>query len=238
MQINFYNWNGNFDSSQSTYVITHGFQDNGRSNWIAKMADNLRWQDPNSNIISVDWSSGADTFYSSAVSNTVTVGQSIAEYLVNIGANSNTTQLIGHSLGAHISGIAADRFDDLTGSAIDTIVGLDAAGPLYEFSNIPLSQRLDATDAQRVIAFHTSSTLGYDPSLADLDLYVNWDRWLQPGQWTFAGNHSYAHQLYNQLLQGASFRQDTLNASGTHFDLFDINNDFLTGSIEVNTYTV
>lgn len=239
-QVNFYNWNGNFDSTQQTYVITHGFQNNGTADWIVKMADSLRLQDPNSNIISVDWPSGTSVFdYPDIVNNTtLTVGDRIAQYLVDLDADPSKTQLIGHSLGAHVSGIAADTYDRLTGNAIDTVVGLDPAGPLYEYTNKPLSQRLDPTDATRVVAIHTSSTYGYDPALADLDLYINWDRWYQPGESSFSGNHSYAYKLYDQLLLGNSFTQNTFNDTGTHFDLFDINNDLLTGSIEVNTYLV
>ncbi|MGF1485718.1 MAG: hypothetical protein ACFBSE_01220 [Prochloraceae cyanobacterium] len=243
MQVDFYNWNGNFDPSRSTYLITHGYQSSGTTDWILEMTNNLRLTDPNSNIISVDWYSGANTLnYSIAVDNTLIVGDRIAEYLINSGANPQTTQLIGHSLGAHISGIAADRYDALTGTAIDTIVGLDPAGPSFEgdwfTSAKPLSQRLDATDARRVIAFHTSETLGFDARLADLDLYVNWGDWFQPGQWNFSGNHGYAHQLYNELLLGYSFAQNTVNAAGTYFNLFDVNNNYLTGSVDVNTYVV
>ncbi len=243
VRVSFNNLNGTFNASQSTYLITHGYNSSSQNSWITEMANNLRLQNSNANIIAVDWSESANTiFYSNAVNATVSVGNQIADYLIGVGANPNTTQLIGHSLGAHVSGIAGDRYDALTGVAIDTIVGLDPAGPSFEggwFSRAkPESQRLDATDATRVVALHTSETLGYDGRLADLDLYVNWDDAFQPGQWNFGGNHSYAHQLYNKLLSGASFIQDTINKTGTHFDLFDINNDYLIGSVDVNTYAI
>jgi len=240
VQVTFDLGNRAFDSTQSTYVITHGFLDNSGAPWVQQMIQNLEFQDPNANIIAVNWSSGTSVLdYATAVNNTDDVGNTIAQFLVNMGANPNTTQLIGHSLGAHISGIAGDRYDFLTGRAIDTIVGLDPAGPDFEpllfFSGKPESQRLDASDARRVVAFHTSSTYGYDPALADLDLYVNWDRWLQPGESDFSGNHSYAYKLYNQLLAGSSFSQNSFNATGTFFNLNDINNSSITGSVYVNT---
>lgn len=239
VQINFDLGGKAFDPAQSTYVVTHGFLDNSGAQWVQQMRQNLELQDPNANIISINWPSGTSVLdYFDVVNNTVAVGNAIAQYLRDKGADPTKTQLIGHSLGAHISGIAGDVYDRLTGNAIDTIVGLDPAGPSYEFSGKPLSERLDASDATRVIALHTSSTYGYDPALADLDLYLNWNRLLQPGESDFQGNHSYAYKLYNQLLGGSSFVQDTSNAAGNHFDLNDINNDALTGSVNVNTYLV
>ncbi len=248
MQVSFNNLNGPFNPNRPTYVITHGFQSSSQESWVLGMANDLLERDPNNpndnvnaNVFSVDWSGGANNInYWKAVSDTVSVGNQIADYLIGLGANPDTTQFIGHSLGAHVSGIAADRYDYLTGKKIEAVIALDAAGPSYEpgwfSSGKPPSQRLDPSDAKKVIAFHTSETLGYDGRLGHLDFYVNWDDALQPGQWNFAGNHSYAHQLYSELLRGYSFTQPTAGPAGSQFNLFDVNN--LTGSISVDTSTV
>ena len=143
------------------------------------------------------------------------------------GVNSDTTQLIGHSLGAHVSGIAGDVYEDITGRSIETIVGLDPAGPAYEevlFSEGKSpSERLDPTDGDRVVAFHTSETFGYDDPLGLLDLYINPDDRFQPGENNALGNHRYAHNLYTDLVGGNSYRQsnDQILGDGI-FDYQDI----------------
>ncbi|HIK05290.1 MAG TPA: hypothetical protein IGS40_11345 [Trichormus sp. M33_DOE_039] len=104
-----------------------------------------------------------------------------------------------------MAGFAGSAYRASTGRSISQIVGLDPAGP--EFEGEAASDRLDPTDAARVTALHTSGTLGYDARLASLDIYLNWNDLFQPGQVSFVGNHSYAHTLYTQLLQGHSFTQ-------------------------------
>lgn len=246
VEVNFYTTNGDIDnsSSTSTYLIVHGFQSSSETDWVITMADNLGSLATDANIILVDWSESANVpNYNDAVHDTLIVGQEVASYLVDIGVNPAQTELIGHSLGAHISGIAGDVYDELTGIPIEAITGLDAAGPEYEpsFSSEGRieSERLDPEDAERVVALHTSRFLGYNPPLADLDVYLNWADRLQPGQSNFIDNHGYAHQLYNELLEGNSFLQRRLlGAAGKFFDLEDLQNDDLIGSIYVNTSVV
>ena len=240
IQIQFNNLSEGFDPNQSTYVLTHGWL-NSPSTWANDMASTLLYQSPNANVITVDWSEIAGSLnYFSVVDAVPIVGSAIANYLQDLGINPQETQLIGHSLGAHISGIAGDLYNELAGYQIDTIVGLDPAGidfepELFIFPGAPESKRLDPSDANQVIAFHTSSILGYDRRLADLDLYINPDRGLssQPGKKDFIGDHFYATELYNQLLRGKSFTQtDTVSAIGPWFNLSDLN---LTGSFDINT---
>ncbi len=100
-----------------------------------------------------------------------------------------------------------------------------------EFEGKAANDRLDPTDATRVATLHTSETLGYDARLATLDVYVNWNDLFQPGQWNFAGNHSYAHTLYTQLLQGNSFTQ----SSGILLNLNTLVNAGFTGQNDATT---
>ncbi|MGD1804469.1 alpha/beta fold hydrolase [Dapis sp. BLCC M126] len=234
------------DTSDPTYVIVHGYQSTGGNPgnnftpqaWMSEMAQNIRDLEGNdANILVVDWQDGADTFYYPAAANRVDdVGVEVADYLLDQGINPGTTTLIGHSLGAHLMGEAGEELRERSGD-VDLLIGLDPAGPEFEggwFSR-PNStdDRLDASDADRVIAFHTSSTLGYDDPLADLDLYINWDDLLQPGASTFVGNHGYAHTLYNNLLDGFAFSQ----SNGTVFSLSTVNGN-TTGSLSVDTFAV
>ena len=173
------------EADSDTYVITHGYLSSSSEAWVNSLAREIEQLDPNSNIILTDWSEAANTVnYFSAVEATEVVGDRLAVWLDEAGVDPDTTQLIGHSLGAHVSGIAGDVYEDITGSSIETVVGLDPAGPAYEpalfFSGRSPSDRLDPTDADRVVVFHTSDSFGYDDPLGLLDLYINPDDWLQP----------------------------------------------------------
>ncbi|MDJ0746709.1 MAG: hypothetical protein QNJ32_25575 [Xenococcaceae cyanobacterium MO_167.B27] len=240
VEVTFSSWSAEpIDTDYNTYVITHGYQSSSSEEWVNDLAQEIDDRDPFSNIILTDWSEAADTLnYFSAVEDTEAVGNQLAIWLSKNEINPDTTQLIGHSLGAHVSGIAGDVYEDITGSSIETIVGLDAAGPAYEdflfFSGKSPEERLDPTDAERVIAFHTSETFGYDDPLGILDLYINPDDLFQPGEWNAIGNHSYAHQLYTDLVAGNGYRQSNEEVLGD--GIFDYEDLFaFSGSIDVDT---
>ncbi|KAG5344304.1 PA1 Phospholipase, partial [Acromyrmex heyeri] len=78
--------------------------------------------------------------------------------------------LIGHSLGAHISSFAAKNLQTSGYGKVRLLIGSDPAGPLFSF-NGP-EDRFSDTDAERVIALHTSA-LGLQKSLGHLDLWFN-----------------------------------------------------------------
>lgn len=62
------------------------------------------------NVICVDWGVGANVLYTTAVSNVPKVGVFIAklvDWLVDQGSNVNNFHIMGHSLGGHVTGIAA-----------------------------------------------------------------------------------------------------------------------------------
>lgn len=229
------------DLSYETYVITHGYQSSSNQTWVRELAGEIKELDNTSNVVLVDWSEAADNFnYFSAVEDTEIVGDRLANWLYDTGIDPDTTQLIGHSLGAHVSGIAGDIYRDITGRSVETIVGLDAAGPAYErtwfSSGRSLDERLDRTDAERVVAFHTSETFGYDDPLALLDLYINPDDWFQPGEWNALGNHGYAHELYTELVNGVEYRQSTEILGDGIFDYDDL--FAFSGSVDVDTTSI
>ena len=240
VNVTFSSWSAEpIDTEYNTYVITHGYLSSSSEEWVDAMAQEIEERDPFSNIILTDWSEDANTLnYFSAVEDAEDVGNELAIWLSEEGVNPDTTQLIGHSLGAHASGIAGDVYEDITGSSIETIVGLDPAGPAYEdflfFSGKSPEERLDPTDADRVVAFHTSETFGYDDPLGILDLYINPDDWFQPGETNALGNHRYAYELYIELLGGNSYSQSNEQILGDgRFDYEDI--FAFSGSIDVET---
>lgn len=80
--------------------------------------------------------------------------------------------LIGHSLGAHIAGYAGERVPNL-----GRITGLDPAEPYFQF--MPVTVRLDMTDAQFVDVIHSDSKsiiqfgLGMSQAIGHVDFYPN-----------------------------------------------------------------
>lgn len=211
--------------------------------WMSNMAQALRDRNPNANIIVVDWQDGANpegglinealrgaivggtagaargglTNYLKAANNTREVGGKIADKLIELGVKPEKTTLIGHSLGAHTSGFAGTEYQNKTGQKINRIIGLDPAGPGFE---IPSAEnRLDPTDAEKVITLHSSKVLGHDDAIGSVSVFINWDDWAQPGKTIgvsiLGGNHGYANELYTDLLRGNIFPQ----ADGTRFDL-------------------
>ncbi len=232
------NRSGGISSDAPTYVVIHGYQSTGGNannnyqpvDWMANIAQTIRQRESNANIILVDWEEAASSWwYPTSAGRTRDVGNQLAAYLINNGVDPTYTNFIGHSLGAHVAGFAGSSYKASTGRSIAQIVGLDPAGP--EFEGKAASDRLDATDASRVVALHTSETLGYDARLATLDVYANWNDLFQPGQWNFAGNHSYAHTLYTQLLQGYSFTQ----SNSVFLNLNTVVNGGFTGQNDATT---
>lgn len=245
VQVNFNIWgngsinrSGRISSDAPTYVIIHGYQNTGGNagnnynpaDWMENIAQTIRQRESNANIILLDWEEGASSlWYPTSAGRTRDVGNQLATYLINNGVDPTYTNLIGHSLGAHVAGFAGSAYREFTGRSIAQIVGLDSAGP--EFEGKAASDGLDPTDATRVTSVHTSETLGYDARLATLDVYANWNDLFQPGQWNFAGNHSYAHTLYTELLQGNSF----LQSNGTLLNLNTVVNAGFIGQNDAST---
>ncbi|MGB3512773.1 MAG: PLAT/LH2 domain-containing protein, partial [Microcoleaceae cyanobacterium] len=172
---------GTIDKQQNTYFVTHGFQDGKGNNWIKDKIN--EWQinqakaiqkfDPNANVVVVDWYENNYTIlanplfaYKNARGSVPKVSQDIANYIKNNELSPEKVNLIGHSLGAHVSGIAGQKV-----KGIEQIIGMDPAGPDYQ--DIETNGRLSPDDADNVYAIHTSGTLGYDGALGNFDLYLN-----------------------------------------------------------------
>ncbi|MDY7021719.1 MAG: hypothetical protein SWJ54_10215, partial [Cyanobacteriota bacterium] len=110
---------------------------------------------------------------------------------------------------------------------------------LATFQSLP--DRLDKGDATRVIAIHTTDNLGYEHPLPvesvdnenTLDLYLNGgEAWDQPGSNFFndflgAKAHSYAHQLFTQLLAGEGFNLSSNSSVSGAKDLDQLYNPTL-----------
>ncbi|GEM_PF-5621582 len=247
-----------FSGADSLFNTPAGVENNTALKNLASAIDS--YYDQPINIILWDWynqSGNMVTEYSDIAPKVVEVGEDIAQFLVELGADPTQTTLIGHSLGAQVMGNAGDQYQQLTGETIDLLIGLDPAGPLFEddfdlltglVSDNQLDEvtnRLDPSDATQVVALHTSSVLGYDPNIADLDLYLNWEDPYQPGQSSFVDNHNGVLDQLTQLFEGEYFNQGTgtdqennTTLVGATFDINDILNTSLTGVDYVETYLV
>ncbi|XP_071811294.1 pancreatic triacylglycerol lipase-like [Apostichopus japonicus] len=176
----------NLNPSLPTKVIVHGYTENGYVDWMRLMMEAFL-QQGSYNVIRVNWSKGAVGLYGVSTSNTRIVGAEISLLMDKIRgvypgtsvADPQTWHIIGHSLGAHVSGYAGERQNNL-----GRITGMDPAGPYFEDTDLVV--RLDPTDAMFVDAIHTDTDpiytigLGILQPVGHVDFYVNGGR-QQPG---------------------------------------------------------
>ncbi|CRK90495.1 CLUMA_CG004162, isoform A [Clunio marinus] len=190
----------NYSPARPTRVLIHGWQSNADSNVnVLTTAGYLRNYDVN--VIVVDWSIGANNINYIASRNQVNnVGAVIAVLLDNLQSNGlmadfSRLSLIGHSLGAHIAGAAGKR---VLNGRINTIIGLDPAGPLFSVGDV--ANRLDGSDAAYVEAIHTDIVqLGIGDPIADTDFYPNGGTGM-PGCLTAICDHDMAIHYFVESL--------------------------------------
>lgn len=135
-----------------------------------------RWLDyENCNVIIVDWTRGAGGLYHQAIVNARVVGAMVGiqiNFLVDlyshVALNFTSFHLLGHSLGAHVSGYAGKRLS----GRLSQVTGLDPAGPLFE--GLEPEARLWRTDAVFVDVLHTDALFeGSIEPCGDVDFYPN-----------------------------------------------------------------
>lgn len=106
------------------------------------------------------------------------------------------TELIGHSFGAHIAGLASKHLVNRKAPA--AILGLDPAG--LEFSINKRNERLDKDDAQYVEVTHTDiDGIGFPEPIGDVDVYPYYGK-NQPGCDTPGCNHNRAIDYFVQSI--------------------------------------
>jgi pancreatic triacylglycerol lipase len=155
------------------------------------------------NVIVVDWGVGANTINYVAAANRITqVGAVIAQFCdflaVEVGVNYETISLVGHSLGAHASGVAGKN---TRRGRIHTIHGLDPAGPLFSMDRP--NDRIDTHDARYVENIVTNGgLLGFREPIGVATFYPNWGS-SQPGcglDLTGACAHGRAYEFFAESL--------------------------------------
>ncbi|KAL1117636.1 hypothetical protein AAG570_003951 [Ranatra chinensis] len=115
----------------------------------------------------------------------------------------DNVHLIGHSLGAHVAGLAGAAVKKGT---VARITGLDPAGP--PFTILDKKYKLDTSHAKFVDIIHTS-IVGHGKPMGHADFYPNGGGPDQPGCKADIGSlctHRRAHQLFTESISDqASF---------------------------------
>ncbi|CAG9760474.1 unnamed protein product [Ceutorhynchus assimilis] len=168
--------------SKPTKCITHGWMSGGRMDSSVRLRDGFLYRH-DANILVMDWSAiSGNPFYPIPMMATPDVGRHYGTYLNylvdELGLNPDGIHLVGHSLGAHVSGFAGR---EVKNGKVGRITGLDPALPGFDMGINP-SGTLNQNDAIFVDIIHTcAGFLGYKTPLGHVDIYPNGGGPPQPG---------------------------------------------------------
>ncbi|KAK7575687.1 hypothetical protein V9T40_011973 [Parthenolecanium corni] len=164
-----------WNPSHETVVLVHGY--GGTAEYLPTgILKNAYLKNGTYNVIVADWGPLAKLpCYVSAVHNFRLAAKCLGElltFLRNSGVDTQKTTCVGHSLGAHVCGVAANYLN----FRMHKIIGLDPARPLIPNA---AKSKLDAGDADNVQILHTSSNYGDAKKSGHVDFYFNGGR-VQP----------------------------------------------------------
>ncbi|XP_037033820.1 lipase member H-like [Bradysia coprophila] len=171
--------NSNFNVNHQTRFQIHGWNGGGHDGTGASIR-NAYLNRGDFNVFTVDWGRGAGTpNYVLARNRVNEVGQVVAQFIDFLNVNGlphSRVSVVGHSLGAQVAGATGKR---TTRGRVETIVGLDPAGPLFALDDP--ANRLHHTDANYVESIITDGgRLGFQHPIAHANFYPNWGT-SQPG---------------------------------------------------------
>ncbi|KAK9500473.1 hypothetical protein O3M35_001738 [Rhynocoris fuscipes] len=163
-----------------TYILAHGFLENGDKRWLKVLKDKLLNR-TDCNVIVIGWQGGSQPPYTQAVANIRLVGR-MGGHLLGVlngllGLKTEFCHVIGHSLGAHLAGYIGNTLITQYNLTLGRISALDPAEP--HFSETDPVVRLDPSDALFVDVIHTNAQpfiqggLGMDEPVGHLDFYPN-----------------------------------------------------------------
>ncbi|CAH0555108.1 unnamed protein product [Brassicogethes aeneus] len=172
-----------FSKNKKTKFITHGWMSSGKSDTCLSIKNSyLKIYDVN--VFIMDWSNIADhVFYPIPMRATPEVAEYYSLFLNflidKIGADPKDLHLIGHSLGAHVSGFAARRVKQ---AKIGRLTGLDPALPGFGIVSLVSGGSVNISDAEFVDVIHTCmGVLGIETAIGHVDFYPNGGCPPQPG---------------------------------------------------------
>ncbi|CAH1407441.1 unnamed protein product [Nezara viridula] len=174
----FDNWNNN----KPLKVVIHGWMGSDDKRFCTTFREGLL-DNQDINVIIVDWSEAGskNILYPMARNKVPEVAAVVAEFLDNLnlqfGVKLEGIHVLGHSLGAHIAGLAGYL---VKRGKIGRITGLDPAGPFFS-QNKP-NERLSPNSALFVDVIHTCGNyLGMNGPIGHVDFYPNSGHFIQPG---------------------------------------------------------
>lgn len=197
-----------FKKEKKIKFIIHGWN-NHKDSLVNNLIKAALFVHHDINVFVVDWKRPANKFYTTSKSAVPIVGRIVGDFINYIIDEFDHVpmdfSLVGHSLGAHISGCAGARVNTKHG-LVDYIVGLDPASPLFTYKNI--NNRVDPTDAQFVSIIHTNGGfLGWKSAIGDADYFPNGGG-SQPGcGFDIAGTcaHSRAIEFFAESIRTSGF---------------------------------
>ncbi|BET02171.1 Triacylglycerol lipase [Nesidiocoris tenuis] len=173
----------NFNPKERTVFFNHGYMDTYSKAFVKVMIQRILEQG-DYNVVILEYTRAILTTFSQACGNARLIGLELAalvNYLKdNEGLNPADVHIVGHSLGAQISGYAGEAIPGL-----GRITGLDPSGPWFQY--MPTYVRLDPLDAEFVHVIHTDRSpsvatgFGTDEVTGHVDFYPNDGKREQPG---------------------------------------------------------
>lgn len=174
-----------FDHKKKTVLYIHGYVEAPSHQSIHVIVDAYLTRD-DYNCLVLDWSELADgNFFVDAVPNIKQIGPKMAEVILDWfdeGLNPETFFIVGHSLGAQMSGIIGRSvYKKSRGETkIERISALDPAFPTF-YPSLGTSP-VNKNDAKFVDVIHTDAWLyGIPVSTGHADFWPNSGKTLQPG---------------------------------------------------------
>src|SRR5581483_7847956 len=172
---------------------------------------------PNDRVVLVDWTDAAnpdgsggasDAFnpvnYQHAAENAVTVGDELALWAQQNNVAPASIDVFGQGLGAQVAGELGAMIQQIEpGDVLDAIYAADPAG--LGFSGRDAGDRLNSNDAIKVVAIHTTQTLGDTEDVGTTDQFVTGASFNPVAA---------ANQAWSLLLQSIS--DSTLETTGGH----------------------
>lgn len=166
------------------------------------------------------------TIYTWSARNTESLGKFLGEFLVKLSDHIDMEKLhlIGHSLGAQISGEAGRQYQEKTDKLLPRITALDPARPCFNEGEV--LNGVGRGDAAYVDVIHTNNgALGQRIPLGDADFYPNGVTILQPGSFDIGSSHTRAVDLYAEsVLPG---NENTFSATKCN-SLYSLNSGLCT----------
>ncbi|XP_047513295.1 lipoprotein lipase-like [Pieris napi] len=205
--------NSNYNASLPIVVIVHGWNNDGESN-VNHLLRDAFLHVGDYNVIVVDWSKRQSLLYPVSAGVVDEVGENLGLFLEwllsNFGGDWDKMHIMGHSLGAHVSGNAGRTL----GGKVARITAMDPAGPNFGDDT---DRTLRNTDGKYVECINTDGhILGiYDPICTN-NFYPNGGTNPQPGCLFSTCSHSRSYEYvaasvrYNRFIAFKCLNQDEL----------------------------